>query len=60
VRLECQRLLEDNRRLRKKDDGGGEEGGNSVSASGTSADRRARLRLEKEVEHLRWQLGQVG
>lgn len=48
VRMECQRLLEDNRGLREE--------ARRAAARGTT---RRQLELEKEVEHLKWQLQQV-
>ena len=52
VRMECQRLLEDNRALRDK----GKGGGNNNKGLMTS---RRQMEMEKEIEHLKWQLQQV-
>ena len=48
VRMECQRLLEDNRELKEQ-----------VKELRRYSNPRRHLELEKEIEHLRWQLSQV-
>lgn len=48
LRLECQRLLEENRELK-----------DTEAKLRLFSDPRRQFELEKEVEHLKWQLAQV-